>query len=265
MVPPEPCALNVRAACLIPRKTPRSKHAERPVPVAGLDLGDRAEGATDTRVVHHHVEVAELLDRGRDARGHVVLDGHVGAGEAEALVVQLVGERRAGAGVVVGGHDGRVFREEAQHRGATDPVRAAGDDHDPAVEAPRRWRRSAVGGGGRVRRVLSRGGGRSGGRRRRCLGRRGRRRRGRRRRGRRRRGRRRRGGWGRLRGCCGRVGRGRRGRCRRCRGGRGRRRSGGRRRSAALVPLLLLADAVLLPANLCQRSSAHGDESVRPT
>ena len=67
MITPEPCGTITRAACLVPRNTPRSRTATVWSHAVDRRLGDRADDADDAGVVEHHVEPAEL--------GHGVVDG----------------------------------------------------------------------------------------------------------------------------------------------------------------------------------------------
>ena len=78
MITPEPWGTITRAACLHPRKTPRSRTATVWSQASAGVSAMRPIDADDAGVVEHHVEPAELGHGVIDGAGDVVLRRHVG-------------------------------------------------------------------------------------------------------------------------------------------------------------------------------------------
>ena len=101
----------------------RDVHLHHAVPLLERDLGERAhlERRVETGVVDEHVDAAVALERLLDHRGHVLLRRDVRTDAAFGRVQ-------------VGDDDRRALRLEPRHDRSADPLRAARDDRDLAVE-----------------------------------------------------------------------------------------------------------------------------------
>jgi hypothetical protein len=125
--------------CVLGAEEHRSdQHREAGVPVLHLDLGDRAERATDPGVVEQHVETSERLHCEVHQRRHVLLHRHVGAGEPHPITVTVgrepLGDRTTVVGVEVADHHRRPLLQEPLHGREPHSARPAGDHRRLAVE-----------------------------------------------------------------------------------------------------------------------------------
>ena len=105
------------------QKYAAGQDGERVVPVLGVKLGQRPEGAADAGVVDHAVEPSEFLAGVAEDALDVRLLGDVG-------VEELAAELRAALRVQIGDDDRPVRRAQPLDRRAADPACPARDDCD---------------------------------------------------------------------------------------------------------------------------------------
>ena len=110
-------------------------HAEDPRPVGLAELPHGA-ARTDTGVVAHDVERAELLDGARGQRIHGGSLGHVGANREHlgAARADLLGGDLERVVLDVGHHHAHALRRESIRQRPADAAGRAGDDGDLPLE-----------------------------------------------------------------------------------------------------------------------------------
>ena len=132
MLPPRPCSIITRAACLMPRNTLRVRTANVRSKSATLISVSGPKAPPTPALLNTTSRPPKSCDRGRDQRLDRGLVGHVGAHEAQPVgLADVVDELLAVVGVEVADDDAGPGVEEPQHGPPADAAGAARDDGDP--------------------------------------------------------------------------------------------------------------------------------------